>query len=334
MNHFDPDKKGLNGLPELASQFHPLIGPYDSSDPDTLECQTLQMKIAGIDGVIIDWYGTKELYDYPIVSRNTAKIIAACTRAGLKFSVMMEDGNVNNLVKAGKATPEEYATSALNWLRSGWFGLPGFVRWHDEPVLMLFGPQYYKEPELSKYFGQREAFFTELGRKGRAVGAFAWPEPQVGDEKSWNELKSFYERAKGWPAFVGVAYPRFEDIYKAAGVGPGYGEIRDRNGETFRRTLGMAEIAKPPFIQIATWNDWGEGTQIEPSVEFGYRDLAALQSERRRADPAFPYRADDLMTATAIFWKRREKAPRAKVDRAVAELLAGHGARAAAALRG
>jgi hypothetical protein len=30
---------------------------------------------------------------------------------------------------------------------------------------------------------------------------------------------------------------------------------------------------KPSIIQIATWNDWGEGTVVEPSREFGYRDL-------------------------------------------------------------
>jgi len=26
------------------------------------------------------------------------------------------------------------------------------------------------------------------------------------------------------------------------------------------------------MVQIATWNDWGEGTGIEPTAEFGYRD--------------------------------------------------------------
>ena len=35
------------------------------------------------------------------------------------------------------------------------------------------------------------------------------------------------------------------------------------------------------IVQIATWNDWGEGTQIEPSREFGYRDLECLQLLRQ-----------------------------------------------------
>lgn len=34
------------------------------------------------------------------------------------------------------------------------------------------------------------------------------------------------------------------------------------------------------MVQIATWNDWGEGTGIEPTVEFGNRDLLTIQRLR------------------------------------------------------
>ncbi|MEZ5433855.1 MAG: hypothetical protein R3F31_22355 [Verrucomicrobiales bacterium] len=54
MGHFDPDRVRWDGRREIASHDYPLIGPYDSGDSDVLECQVLLMKIAGIDGVIID----------------------------------------------------------------------------------------------------------------------------------------------------------------------------------------------------------------------------------------------------------------------------------------
>ena len=28
-----------------------------------------------------------------------------------------------------------------------------------------------------------------------------------------------------------------------------------------------------PMVQIVTWNDWAEATQVEPSQDFGHRDL-------------------------------------------------------------
>lgn len=43
--------------------------------------------------------------------------------------------------------------------------------------------------------------------------------------------------------------------------------------------------SKAPLIQIATWNDWGEGTQIEPSHELGYRDLETILELRRKFLP-------------------------------------------------
>lgn len=39
-------------------------------------------------------------------------------------------------------------------------------------------------------------------------------------------------------------------------------------------------------MQIATWNDWGEGTMVEPSVEFGYRDLEAVRAVLQQFLPA------------------------------------------------
>src|SRR5579862_9062446 len=82
MNHFNPD------LGSLASQFRPLIGPYDSSDPDALECQCLLMKLSGIDGMLIDWYGIDDLYDYPQINRNTEAMIRMATRTGLRFGIV------------------------------------------------------------------------------------------------------------------------------------------------------------------------------------------------------------------------------------------------------
>ena len=60
MNHLDPNKADANGLPEIALHYHPLIGAYDSNDPHALECHLQLMKLAGIHGVIIDWYGTEQ----------------------------------------------------------------------------------------------------------------------------------------------------------------------------------------------------------------------------------------------------------------------------------
>jgi hypothetical protein len=72
-----PNQKKANGLPDIWSHYHPLIGLYDSTDPNVLECQLLQMKIAGVDGVIVDWYGLGKVADYPNIHKATQAVFEA-----------------------------------------------------------------------------------------------------------------------------------------------------------------------------------------------------------------------------------------------------------------
>src|SRR5579859_1780268 len=57
MNHFNPTTYASSGERQIASWYYPAIGPYDSADPAVLEYHVALMKLAGLDGVIVDWYG-------------------------------------------------------------------------------------------------------------------------------------------------------------------------------------------------------------------------------------------------------------------------------------
>src|SRR5205823_12093887 len=81
-----------------------------------------------------------------------------------------------------------------------------------------------------------------------------------------------------------------------------------------------------PLVQLATWNDWGEGTAIEPSEEFGYRDLEVVQRLRRELVEAdFSSKPEDLRLAHRLLRLRRRQGDQpqrqAELDR-IARLLA------------
>ena len=71
MDHFQPSLQDENGRPDIASYTMPLTGPYDSSDDAVLEYQILLMKLSGIDGVIVDWYGMEDFWDYAVLNEST-----------------------------------------------------------------------------------------------------------------------------------------------------------------------------------------------------------------------------------------------------------------------
>jgi len=310
MNRFDPEKV-VNGRPEIASRFTPLIAPYDSGDPHVIEYHLLLMKCAGIDGVIVDWYGRGDLNDYRRLHENTEALVTRVRRLGLRFAVCYEDRTVAEFEKAGRITGEQrvaHAVAELRWAAEHWFNDAAYVRIADAPVLLSFGFDGLTDAEWSQCIraveagGRRVAYFSEHRRREGAVGAFDWPVPSVGPSVH----DRFRRDAKSWPHAIPVACPRFVDVYAEAGVGKSHGRMDDDGGVTFREQLRAALTSECPAVQLCTWNDWGEGTVIEPSREFGYRDLESVQSLRRaHVEPAFARSADDLRLPLLLLEARR-----------------------------
>lgn len=299
-----------NGRRRAAAHHHPLIGLYDSADPDVLECQTLLMKFAGIDGVLIDWYGTEDLYDYRDNHQNSLAMIAAVKKAGLKFAIVYEDQTVKNLVEKGKWTTDNAVANGnalMRWVDREWFASPSYVRLVGRPLWMVFGPQYYQDADWPKLFEglkHRPTYLSLHYRRNTSDGAYDWPLPGGGTTGSDKHLDDFYVQANDWPSAVPVAFPRFQDYYAQAGLHASWGSIDDQGGKMYETTLRRALRSRWPVVQLATWNDWGEGTQIEPSVEFGYRDLEATQRLIRESWP-LAYRAEDLRLPVALFKLRK-----------------------------
>ena len=331
MGRFDPERLDSAGRREIASHAYPLIGPYDSNDPHVLEYHVLLMKLAGIDGVVIDWYGTSTLHDYETIHRNTAHLIEYVKKAGLQFAICYEDRTVQNVAQErGIARQEAYRLAArdMEWLRDMWFGDAAYVRIDGRPILPVFGPIYFETAgEWEQILGglsTRPLLYAlpHLVESTRADGVFGWPPVDGGRSirpDRWVEyLTNLYTMGGDSTEVMAVAFPGFHDVYETS-----YGHIDDRDGATFDETLAMAMASASPLVQIATWNDHGEGTSIEPTVEFGYRYIEALQDALgKRA-----YAAEDLRLPEQLYTLRKRVAGvtalRGELERASEELFAG-----------
>jgi len=64
---------------------------------------------------------------------------------------------------------------------------------------------------------------------------------------------------------------------------------------------------KSAVVQVATWNDFGEGTIVEPTREYGFRDLGIIQDLRRQyLDASFPYQTNDVTMAYRLYNLRKQ----------------------------
>lgn len=326
MNHFNPDRVNASGEREIASWYYPLIGPYDSSDPAVLEYHVLLMKLAGVDGVIVDWYGSANFLDYGINNQATMKLFEFTRKAGLKFSICYEDQTIQhmmagNYLAAADAIP--HAQQEMRYLQTNFFSEASYLRLKGRPVLLNFGPQHFMaSSNWEEIFSvlratNQPAFFTEDNRLPVSTGAFSWPPmwlsqaPGTGGVLSGAALKSylagFDQKAGAWAAFISSAFPRFHDIYQRAGVRNYWGYLGDRQSATWRETLSRGMTNSSAIIQIVTWNDFGEGSMVEPTQEYGFRDLGILQDFRRQyLEAAFPFKTNDLALALRFYHSRCE----------------------------
>jgi hypothetical protein len=99
-------------------------------------------------------------------------------------------------------------------------------------------------------------------------------------------------------------FPQFHDIYQQANLHKSYGYLGSQKGKTFNQTLEMALQSNSELIQIATWNDYGEGTMIEPTKEFAYRHLERLQSLFSN-DKKISYTPSDLRLPINLYQLRK-----------------------------
>jgi hypothetical protein len=289
--------------------------------------------------VVANWWGDKTIADWGILHENTRHILDYCRRADLHFLLNYEDRPLVRLTDTGlvdHAGAVAMAQADLRYAEAHWFSDPRYVSHAGRPVFTVFGPYYLVgDQDWDDVFAplaSRPLLFTVFPLPF-ADGRFYWLPvgPGLGGDVSAEQLATqmdeFHRRASGWPAVLSGAAPGFDDYPVAGTAHPSsYGHIDYDGDGTLRRTLARAIAAVPDVVQIITWNDFNEGTMIEPTEEFGFLFLEAIQDVRRaELDPAFPYTPEDLRLALRIYTLRKahpgDAAINAALDQAVDHLL-------------
>jgi len=299
------------GRARIAARQYPLTGPYHSANVALLEYQASLMIIAGIDGVIIDWYGVYRANDFGINHDNTVALVDVLRRAGLNFLIMYEDNTLNMMAGQNPAPvtqrSREIGRMSFDWAQENWFRDPLYVRFQGRPVVLCFGPQHFRGPnnrddwDFLFYNVYPLPWFGDIdNRYPWADASFNWPPMHLSqmidgrltltEERLVTYLQNFYQGVqRNRPFRIATVFSAFHDSYAQS-----YGYLAYNDGATFELTWNMAMEFDPHVIQIATWNDYGEGTIIEPTIERGYSELEFIQERVREWNPDFPFTREDL----------------------------------------
>ncbi|MEE3234956.1 MAG: glycoside hydrolase family 71/99-like protein [Candidatus Latescibacterota bacterium] len=273
-----------NGQRQIASYYYPLIGPYDSGDPALIEYHLLLMKYSGIDGILIDWSSSHDILDYQSNRQNAEALIKKIDSVGMRFAIVYEDYTSNEVaIRSDSIRIDDAARADLHYISNNYFSLDSYLYVGGAPLLLVFGPrQIVSDDSWTDLLNicRPVPHFVPLwnrsnGLPSSSFGEFAWV-----DSDHLNSLFNYYNSTAyklNW--VLGAAYPGFHDFYKEGGWEQQLGWKINHNGsQTFSETLKMAKSANINAVQLVTWNDFGEGTMIEPTKEFGYTLLEELQN--------------------------------------------------------
>ncbi len=254
------------------------VARYDSSDVATIDRQIRQATQAGITGFITSWPGPGNTQD-----DNLAKLLLRAAvyqqKTGIHFvsSLYLEsdaDAVRNNLAGALRYAIKHYTAD------------PHFFHWQGKPVIFIWRP-IGNGRTLSTWSALRqqvdpghrllwlaEGTDTSLLRVFDGLHLFSAAYWGLLDHTIASVDQSFRTRIN--------AYNSAHRTHKIwiAGVQPGYDDTRvpgrvgtyrvPRNsGTTYRLSWQGAISSAPDWISVSTFNEWFEGSMIEPSLRYG-----------------------------------------------------------------
>jgi len=288
----DPEKKDIE-----ASTHYPALGAYDSHDPALIDRHCAWAKEAGVDTLILSWWGRGHYTD-----RAVPLILDACAKHGLSVTLYYE--TCPN-PKTADATARDIARAL-----AAYAGHPAFLKVDGKPVVFIYG-RAVGQLDLDQWL-RAAVLLNEQAPPGVALigDAFSDAAAAVFDgvhtyntagqirQKPPDEVRA-WARAR-FPEWVALA-DKAHRISTLTLI-PGYDDTKIRtpglavprhDGQSYRIQWEEAIAADPHWVLITSFNEWHEGSEIEPSAEDGrkYLDLTAEYARRFKARPRPPHPA-------------------------------------------
>jgi hypothetical protein len=279
-------RAGIPGIsPQILAVYEPWFGHpqhisvgYSSHDPEELRKQIHRAKSMGISAFVVDWYGDRD----PFNARTYELLQPIAAEENFHIAMMYDETNEED--GATDETIADLITFRDTYLAANAAGRQAYLSDDGHPMIFIFPKGGHTDWNrvhdlVSKWNPSPVLIYENIpGPNASAFdGFYAWVNPGskgwAADGSNWGEdyLEAFYKTmiAK-YPdkIAVGGAWSQFNDSKASWGLNR---HISARCGQTFTDTFNLwrkfySPSAPLPYLLIATWNDYEEGTAIEPGV--------------------------------------------------------------------
>ena len=247
------------------TNYSPSLGFYNSAGDSTIDRQLELARQAHIEAFIASWWGQGHHTDAALQHILGRTERSGSPYPGLRWAIYYEE--------EGYSDPSASQIAAdLNYLAGTAFSHPAYLQVNGRPVVFVYS----------------------AGGDGSGMAA-RWAQAKAQFPNVYVVLKVYFgyrtdpNQPDSWHQY-GPASAYDSQVPYSVSVSPGFW----KKGETPRlgRDLSRFEAdvqrmaASGAFWQlITTWNEWGEGTSVEPAAQFGNSYLDILCRKLPGSDP-------------------------------------------------
>ncbi|MCB0045703.1 MAG: glycoside hydrolase family 99-like domain-containing protein [Caldilineaceae bacterium] len=279
---FDENTWTYDQLSDLPAEL------YASRDRGAMARHIEQAQQAGIDGFVVAWYGPNG--DSNQTEPNLRALLDEAAARNFKIAVLFEtDSPFLGGVEA--------ITGALQHINSVHAAHPAYLRVDGRPVVFFWRPTIYDTGTWQGIRAQvdpgHHSIWISEGVDvsylqvfdGHHLYSNTWNPPAdlaAVNQKFANLVAQMRGQTGAYKYWVATVMPGYNDLR----IRPNGGFAADREGGAyFQRAWQAAVSSAPDWIIITSFNEWPEGSYIEPSAAYGrqYLDLAAAGSAQFKA---------------------------------------------------
>ncbi len=264
---FDENTWSPSQVPDMPTR------PYRSRDRATIERHVVQAQASGIDAFVASWWGPQEENNQ--TETNLSTLLDVAQAQGFYATV---DFELTSPFYTGQAD----IVAALRHLLDTHVQHPAFLRYSGKPVIFFWRQQNYDIATWAALRQQVDPTHTTLWIAegvdlayqdvfdGHHLYNITWnpfTDP-VSTATKFSRKIDEYNIAHGTDKlWIATVMPGYDDTHISGR--PGAYAYPRQDGNYYRHTWEAAIASNPDMIVITSFNEWREGTMIEPSVTYG-----------------------------------------------------------------
>jgi Glycosyl hydrolase family 99/Glycosyltransferase WbsX len=235
------------------TNFHPSLGSYSSQNDTTIDRQVQLATGAHLNALIGSWWGQGHWTDAAL-----QHILARSARtAALKWSVYYEP--------EGQGDPSvAQIVSDMRYLGSSLFSQPNYLHVNGKPVVFVYAAGADSAAMASRW---AQAKAQVGGNLYIVLKVYPGYRTDPNQPDSWHQYgpATAYDQQLPYSVTVSPGFWKYGASVRLA-----------RDPAAFDANVKKMVASKAAWQLITTWNEWGEGTSVEPAAEFGSTYTDAL----------------------------------------------------------